>query len=68
MLALEAPDAAALVAAVERLIADTRLRARLGRAARADMLASYSSQAMRRRSRSVLDAAFDGVAAEQALV
>jgi glycosyltransferase involved in cell wall biosynthesis len=68
MLALEAPDAAALVAGVERLIADAPLRARLGRSARADMLASYSSQAMRLRSRSVLDAAFDGAAAERVLV
>jgi glycosyltransferase involved in cell wall biosynthesis len=68
MLALEAPDAAALVAGVERLIADEALRERLGRAARADMLATYSPQAMRRRSQSVLDAAFGSVAAERALV
>jgi glycosyltransferase involved in cell wall biosynthesis len=68
MLALEASDAAALVAGVERMIADEALRARLGRAARADMLAAYSPQALRLRGQSVLDAAFGGATAERALV
>lgn len=58
MLTLEAPDAAALVAGVERLIADESLRERVGRSARADMVATYSPQAMRQRSQLVLDAAF----------
>ena len=60
MLVLDAPDAAALVTGVERLLADEALREHLGRTARADMLSSYSPQAMRVRSQSVLDAAFSG--------
>jgi glycosyltransferase involved in cell wall biosynthesis len=58
LLTLEAPDAAALVAGVERLVADDALREQIGRTARERMLAQYSPQAMRVRSQSVLDAAF----------
>jgi glycosyltransferase involved in cell wall biosynthesis len=63
MLGLDAPDAAALIQGIERLIADAPLREGIGRTAREDMLAAYSSQAMRQRSQHVLDAAFGQVAA-----
>ena len=66
LLALEAPDAAALVAGVERLIAGDTLREQIGRTARHYMLSQYSPQAMRLRSQSVLDAAFSNGAVHHA--
>ena len=54
MLKLDLPDATELVAQIDRLAQHESLRRRLGESARRDMLAEYSADAMRRRSRIML--------------
>jgi glycosyltransferase involved in cell wall biosynthesis len=54
MLKLDTPDAGHLVAQIDRLTLHGSLRQRLGETARRDMLAEYSSGAMRRRSQLML--------------
>jgi glycosyltransferase involved in cell wall biosynthesis len=54
MLKIDTPDATQVVAQVERFMRHDGLRQRLGETARLDMLAKYSGDAMRERSRMVL--------------
>ncbi|MDP2620672.1 MAG: glycosyltransferase [Hyphomicrobiales bacterium] len=54
MIKLPAPDGKALATAVQRLAQDEKLRRRLGKAARADMMAEYGTDGLRRRGREVL--------------
>lgn len=55
MLKLDAPDVTRLLAQIDRMTRHESLRRRLGDTARRDMLATYSSDAMRRRGRVLLD-------------
>ncbi len=55
MLTLDTADATRLVAQIDRMTRHDDLRQCLGESARHDMLADYSSDAMRRRSRFMLD-------------
>jgi glycosyltransferase involved in cell wall biosynthesis len=60
MLKLDLPDATELVAQLDRLTQHESLRRRLGESARRDMLAEYSADAMRRRSRIMLGSQMQG--------
>jgi len=54
ILKMDLPDATELIAQIDRLTLHESLRRRLGESARRDMLAEYSADAMRRRSRIML--------------
>ena len=61
MLKLDAPDVTGLIAQIDRLAERENLRRRLGETARRDMLAEYSADAMRRRSRIMLGSQTQGL-------
>lgn len=54
MLKIDVPDATKVVEQIDRLTRNDGLRERVGQTARLDMLAEYSGDAMRQRSRTVL--------------